>query len=75
MDDRVVIDGKSYISSRRAAEVSTYTQDYVGQLVRSKKVSAQKIGRSWYIEEKSFRDYISGNPVLVEKKSRSAEKG
>ena len=68
MDDTVLIEGKTYISSKRAAQTSGYTQDYVGQLVRGKRVTAQKIGRSWYIQEKSFRDYISGNPILAEKK-------
>ncbi len=68
MDDTVLIEGKTYISSKRAAKISGYTQDYVGQLVRGKRVTAQKIGRSWYIQEKSFRDYISASPALVEKK-------
>ncbi len=67
MDDTVLIEGKTHISSRRAAKLSGYTQDYVGQLVRGKRVTAKKIGRSWYIQEISFRDYISGNPVLIKK--------
>ncbi len=54
MKDVVVIEEKSYISSSRVAEISSYKQDYIGQLVRQKKISGQKIGRSWYVEEVSL---------------------
>lgn len=52
--ESLVIEGKNYISSKRAAEVMGYTQDYVGQLARSRKISARRIGGVWYVSEEEF---------------------
>lgn len=46
----VSFDGKDYISASRAAELSGYHQDYVGQLARSGKVLSRQIGKRWYVE-------------------------
>jgi len=51
--DSVLLDGKIYISSRRAAEISHYTTDYVGQLCRSGKVDCRIVGRAWFVTEES----------------------
>jgi hypothetical protein len=48
------IDGKIYISSSRAHEISGYSKDYIGQLCRGKKIEARMIGRSWYVNEESL---------------------
>jgi uncharacterized protein YbcI len=50
----LVIDGKKYISSKRAAEITKYSKDYVGQLARSGKIDARLVGRSWYIDQESI---------------------
>ena len=34
MSDEMQIEGKPYISSKRASELSGYAQDYIGQLAR-----------------------------------------
>ena len=47
----IVVEGVHYISSKRAAEILGYTQDYVGQLCRSGRMEARQIGRGWYIPE------------------------
>lgn len=47
-------EGKKYLSSKRAAEITKYSKDYVGQLARSGKVVAKLVGRNWYIEEGSL---------------------
>jgi hypothetical protein len=49
MEDEIVLAGKKYVSSKRAAEISGYAKDYVGQLCRGGKLSAKLIGRNWYI--------------------------
>ncbi len=54
MESKVTIAGKIYISAKSAAKITGYAQDYVTRLIRLKKFSAQKIGRSWYVEEDSF---------------------
>ena len=48
MSHDLQFDGKNYISSKRAAESCGYTQDYIGQLIRSKKIEARMVGRGWF---------------------------
>ncbi|MFA6459130.1 MAG: hypothetical protein WCV79_01905, partial [Candidatus Paceibacterota bacterium] len=54
MNNSIVIEGKKFISSRRASEITKYTNDYVGQLCRSGKIHAQRVGRAWFVEEASI---------------------
>ncbi len=56
--DELEISGKRYISTRRAAREHGYHSDYMGQLIRGKKVAGQKVGRAWYIEEDSLNIYL-----------------
>src|SRR5581483_12286201 len=64
--DELEISGKRYISTRRAAKEHKYHADYIGQLVRGKKVVGQKVGRSWYVSEESLNAYFEGekSPVV-----------
>jgi hypothetical protein len=64
--DELEISGKRYISTRRAAREHGYNSDYMGQLIRGKKVKGQKVGRSWYIEEGSLAAYLGKAPVATE---------
>ncbi len=48
------IQGKKYISSKRAAELTGYAKDYVGQLARAGKVPGTRVGRAWYVEESAL---------------------
>ncbi|OGG50477.1 hypothetical protein A2763_01745 [Candidatus Kaiserbacteria bacterium RIFCSPHIGHO2_01_FULL_54_36] len=57
MSDEVSIDGKQYISSRRAAEITGYAQDYVGQLARRGHIDAKRVGGLWYISMDSLQQY------------------
>lgn len=54
MSDEIVIDGEQYISSKRAAEISAYTQDYIGQLARGSQIQARRVGGLWYIARASL---------------------
>lgn len=56
--DELEISGKRYISSKRAAKENAYHVDYIGQLIRGGKILGSKVGRTWYIEEKSLADYL-----------------
>lgn len=47
--DELTIDGKTYVSSKRAAQISGYAKDYVGQLCREGRIEARTVGRSWYV--------------------------
>ena len=67
--DEITIDDKIYISSKRAAGITGYAKDYVGQLCREGRVEARLIGRSWYVLEDSIRKHRfveAGAPGTVE---------
>lgn len=57
MTDELSIEGKQYISSKRAADLSGYAQDYVGQLARKGLIDAQRIGGLWYVFMDSLLSY------------------
>ena len=57
--DELEISGKLFISTRRAAKLHKYHSDYIGQLIRAKKVVGQKVGRSWYVDAKSLDAYFA----------------
>jgi hypothetical protein len=57
--DELEIAGKRYLSSRRAAKEHRYHIDYIGQLIRAGKVTGKKVGRSWYVEETSLKNYLA----------------
>ena len=44
MTGELFFDGKKYISSKRAAELYGYASDYVTQLCRDGKISAERVG-------------------------------
>ncbi|MBP6858716.1 MAG: hypothetical protein KBC33_02710, partial [Candidatus Pacebacteria bacterium] len=57
MKDSIIIEGREFISVGRAAEITKYTKDYVGQLCRGGKVAARMIGRTWFIDRESLSAY------------------
>lgn len=69
MTNSILIEGKEYISSERAAKLVGYTKDYVGQLARAGKIKSKRIGRSWYIEEESINKHkLSVHYILTKPK-------
>jgi len=67
--ENLVIEGKNYIPSKRAAELMGYTQDYIGQLCRGGKISAERISGVWYVSEDEFSEM----PSKVKKKGGLAD--
>jgi len=61
--DELVIEDKKYISSKRAANITGYAKDYVGQLAREGYVEARRVGRNWYVLESAIKDHRFGNPT------------
>lgn len=57
MSDQISLQGKEYISSKRASELSGYSQDYIGQLSRAGQIEAQRIGGLWYVSMESLQNY------------------
>ena len=60
--DELTIGDKKYVSSKRAAAITGYAKDYVGQLCREGHVKAKMVGRSWYVLESSIREHRFGKP-------------
>lgn len=58
--NELTIGDKIYVSSKRAAEITGYAKDYVGQLCREGHVEAKMVGRSWYVLESSIREHRFG---------------
>ncbi|MDP3726532.1 MAG: hypothetical protein Q8R36_05050, partial [bacterium] len=54
MGSEFFTDGKKYISSKRAAEISGYANDYIGQLCRKGKLECHLIGKTWFVSENSL---------------------
>lgn len=59
--DEIFVEDKKYISSKRAAKITGYAKDYVGQLCREGRVPARFVGRSWYVLETAIQDHRFGN--------------
>jgi hypothetical protein len=64
-DTLVFFDGKQYISAARAAEITGYAQDYVGQLARSGTILSQQVGNRWYVEKQSLSRHKSEKDRLL----------
>ena len=57
MTDEIIIDEHEYISSKRASQLSEYTQDYIGQLSRGGQIKARRVGGHWYVSKESLNEY------------------
>jgi len=57
MSDEIVLEGNTYVSSKRAAEMSSYAQDYIGQLARKGLIEARRVGGLWYVVMSSLENY------------------
>ncbi len=67
MVNEKTIDGVKYISTKRAAEITAYAPDYMGQLCRAEKIPCIRVGRSWFVSEDAILNYTK--PVGEEEKS------
>lgn len=63
--NELTIDGKTYVSSKRAAEITGYAKDYIGQMCREGRVEARLVGRAWYVLETSLREHRFGSETAV----------
>ncbi len=53
----ISINGVEYLPASALAKQFRYTTDYIGQLCRAKKVDAQLVGRSWYVNPESLTNH------------------
>ncbi len=62
MSSELSFDGKQYISSKRAAELTGYAQDYIGQLGRKGLIDARRVGGLWYV----FLESLNAHQIKAE---------
>src|SRR3989344_3791493 len=67
----IYFEGKKFLSSRRAAELTGYSNDYLARLCRSGKLSGKIVGKSWYIAESSLPHFLFEN--TLQKKQQNQE--
>ena len=53
-DSLISFDGKDYVSASRAAHLTGYHQDYVGQLARAGTVVSRQVGNRWYVDREAI---------------------
>lgn len=62
-DALLSFDGRGYISAARAAKLTGYSADYVGQMARAGIVPSRQVGNRWYVERTG---------ILLHKESKDA---
>lgn len=68
MKENLILQDKNFISAKRAAEISSYTSDYIGQLCRGGKLECKMIGRSWFVTQESLLNHqLAFSPELAPK--------
>ncbi len=65
MDELVVAQHK-YISAKRAAELTGYARDYIGQLVRKGKLRAERVGRAWFVHEGDLKSLAGASQTVTD---------
>ncbi|MAZ67404.1 hypothetical protein CL652_01385 [bacterium] len=67
----VIVGGEKLVSTSRAAELSGYSKDYVGQLCRGGKLECRRISGHWYVDEASLQQYKQGDPQAQKETERA----
>ncbi len=63
-----------FISLKKAAEISGYTQDHLGYLIRKKRLGGKKIGRNWFTTEKALSSYLLAKKFVAVEDIFSSER-
>lgn len=64
--DIVSVDGVNYEKASSLAKDFKYTSDYIGQLCRARKVDAQLVGRTWYVNRVSLEAHRKTRYTKIE---------
>lgn len=68
---KIEIDGKKLTSIREACTEVSYSRDYVTRLAREGKIVASLIGRQWFVDTESLKNYAAQSEI--ESKLRKAQ--
>ncbi len=67
--DEMELEGRTFVSARKASEITGYEQDYIGQLARMGRVVARQIGRAWFIDHESLLSHKAAGRKSYRKKN------
>ncbi|HWP61702.1 MAG TPA: hypothetical protein VN495_03795, partial [Candidatus Paceibacterota bacterium] len=62
------IDGKKFISSKEASNITGYAQDYISRLCRGKKIRGRLVGKNWFINLESLVEFNADQMVAAQKR-------
>ena len=64
-DSLVSFDGKGHISTSRAAKITGYSPDYVGQMARAQIIPSRQVGNRWYVEHAGILKHKESKDALL----------
>lgn len=59
----LVVDNETYFPTSVLAKKFSYTNDYLSRLAREEKVKATRVGRVWFISEKSLHEFAESTQL------------
>lgn len=68
----IEIMGERYVKATDAAALTGYTTDYIGQLSRSGKIQAERVGRVWYVKESDIVSHKKGTARSNKRKTQES---
>ncbi len=57
MSGTIEIDGSSFVTVKEASKQVSYSRDYVARLAREQKIVASQVGRQWFVDIVSLKNF------------------
>ncbi len=70
MASNIDINGKKLLPIKDAISLVDYSRDYITRLARERKIVATQIGRKWYVDIESLKNYYESSQAEQEIKKR-----
>jgi hypothetical protein len=64
-DTLISFEGIGYISTSRAAKLTGYSPDYVGQMARAQIIPSRQVGNRWYVEQEGLLKHKKSKDALL----------
>lgn len=58
----IALNSGKTLTTSQAAQITGYTPDHLGLLIRRGSLKAEKVGRDWFIEPRSLYEYVKKKP-------------
>ncbi len=64
-DSLLSFDGRGYVSTSRAAKLTGYSPDYIGQMARAGTILSRQVGNRWYVERMAIIKHKESKDALL----------